>query len=216
MTKEEAKNRIEKLRELIEKYRYSYHVLDKSLVSDAVNDSLKHELQELEDQFPDLITPDSPTQRIGGEPLDKFQKVTHTRPMLSLTDAFSFEELGEWEKRNKKIEKREFDFFAELKIDGLAVSLIYENGIFVRGATRGDGRVGEDITQNLKTIESIPLKLSKSISYEVRGEVYLPIKIFEELNKKYHKEGKALLANPRNAAAGSIRQLDPEILPFMT
>jgi len=235
MTKEEAKQRTEKLKELIEKYRYSYHVLDKSEVSDAVNDSLKHELQELENQFPEFITPDSPTQRVGGKPLEKFQKVRHQYPMLSLTDAFSFDELKEWETRNSKIEPLRFSYFAELKIDGLAVSLIYENGIFVRGATRGDGRVGEDVTQNLKTIETIPLNLKLHATrsgqnsnlplgmqmtnqnakwperIEVRGEVYLPIKTFEELNKKYKKEGKALLANPRNAAAGSIRQLDSKI-----
>jgi len=211
MNKEQAKQRIEKLRELIEKYRYSYHVFDKSLVSDAINDSLKHELQELENKFPDLVTPDSPTQRIGGKPLDKFQKVTHLRPMLSLTDAFSFKEMGEWEKRNKKMVNEKYDYFAELKIDGLAVSLIYENGIFIRGATRGDGKVGEEVTQNLKTVEAIPLKLSKPISCEVRGEVYMPIDVFNDLNKKYQKEGKPLLANPRNAAAGSIRQLDPKI-----
>lgn len=211
MIEKQAKQRIKKLRELIEKYRYSYHVLDKSEVSDEVNDSLKHELQELENQYPEFITPDSPTQRVGGKPLDKFQKVTHEYPMLSLTDAFSFDELKDWETRNSKIRPARSGYFAELKIDGLAVSLIYENGIFVRGATRGDGRVGEDVTQNLKTIESIPLKLSKSTSCEVRGEAYLPIKTFEELNEKYKKEGKALLANPRNAAAGSIRQLDSKI-----
>ena len=228
MTKEEAKNRIEKLRELIERYRYSYHVLDKSEVSDEVNDSLKHELQELENQYPDLITPDSPTQRVGGKPLDKFTKVMHQYPMLSLTDAFSFDELKDWETRNSKIRPARSGYFAELKIDGLAVSLIYENGIFTRGATRGDGKVGEDVTNNLKTIESIPLRLNskfeirnqKQISnskfqipnrIEVRGEVYLPIETFKKLNIKYKKEGKALLANPRNAAAGSIRQLDSKI-----
>lgn len=214
MEKDEARSRIKRLKDLIEQYRYSYHVLDKSLVSDAVNDSLKHELQELENQFPDLVTADSPTQRIGGIPLEKFTKVTHQYPMLSLLDAFSFGELGDWEARNKKIENVNFDYFAELKIDGLAVSLIYENGKFIRGATRGDGRVGEDVTQNLKTIEAIPLKLTADrlpTTVEVRGEVYLPIKTFEDLNKKYKIEGKALLANPRNAAAGSIRQLDPKL-----
>jgi len=224
MTKEEAKLRIEKLRELIEKYRYSYHVLDKSLVSDEVNDSLKHELQEIENQFSELVTPDSPTQRVGGKPLDKFSKVTHQYPMLSLTDAFSAEEMKEWESRNKKYLEQNFNtsqygsfgYFVELKIDGLAVSLIYENGIFTRGATRGDGRVGEDVTQNLKTIESIPLKLKQTdyrlpTTVEIRGEVYMPIETFKKLNIKYKKEGKALLANPRNAAAGSIRQLDSKI-----
>ncbi|KKQ18272.1 MAG: ligase protein [Berkelbacteria bacterium GW2011_GWA1_36_9] len=160
MTKEQTKLRIEKLRDLIEKYRYAYHVLDKSLVSDAVNDSLKNELEELENKFPEFVTPDSPTQRVGGEPLDKFQKVSHTQPMLSLTDAFSFEEMNDWQTRNKKISNVDFDYFCELKMDGLAVSLIYENGLFARGATRGDGKVGEDVTGNLKTIEAIPLKLN--------------------------------------------------------
>lgn len=212
MEKKDAKERIEKLKELIERYRYSYHVLDKSMVSDEVNDSLKHELQDIENEYPDLITPDSPTQRVGGKPLDKFQKVNHQIPMLSLTDAFSFQELKEWEKRNLKIENSNYDYFAELKMDGLAVSLIYENGIFVRGATRGDGKIGEDVTQNLRTIESIPLNIDAAAAkIEIRGEIYLPLKTFEILNKKYQKEGKALLANPRNAAAGSIRQLDPKI-----
>lgn len=217
MTREKAKERIEKLKVLIERYRYAYHVEDKSLVSDAVNDSLKHELQDLENKFPEFITLDSPTQRVGGEPLDKFNKVTHEYPMLSLTDAFSFDELKEWEERNKKIANESYNYFAELKIDGLAVSLIYENGNFVRGATRGDGKIGEDVTQNLKTIEAIPLKLAtrnKQLTtgrIEVRGEAYMPKGIFEKLNIQYKKEGKQLLANPRNAAAGSIRQLDPKI-----
>lgn len=217
MTKKEANERIEKLKELIEKYRYSYHVLDKSEVSAEVNDSLKHELQELESQFPDLITSDSPTQRVGGKPLEKFQKVTHETPMLSLVDAFSLDEVKEWQNRNQKIlsDTTDSGYFAEIKIDGLAVSLIYENNKFVRGATRGDGKVGEDVTQNLKTVEAIPLKVEsrkyKVESFEVRGEVYMPKKVFEELNKKYQKEGKAQLANPRNAAAGSIRQLNPKI-----
>lgn len=216
MNRNEAEQRIEKLKALIEKYRYSYHVLDKSEVSDEVNDSLKHELQELENQYPEFITPDSPTQRVGGKSLEKFAKVTHAQPMLSLTDAFSFDELEDWEARNFKIRPARSDYFAELKIDGLAVSLIYENGILVRGATRGDGRVGEEVTNNLKTIEAIPLRLnlksqSSNLKIEVRGEVYMPIEIFEKLNKKYKKEGKALLANPRNAAAGSIRQLDLKV-----
>ncbi len=220
LSKNEAKARIEKLKSLIEKYRYSYHVLDKSLATDAVNDSLKHELQELEEQYPELITPDSPTQRVGGKPLEKFKKVAHKTQMLSLTDAFSFEELEDWQKRNQKIIDDLYQYFAELKIDGLAVSLIYENGIFVRGATRGDGKTGEDVTQNLKTVEAIPLKLDTKgfrgqgaglRTIEVRGEVYMPIKTFEELNSGYKKKGMPILANPRNAAAGSIRQLNPKI-----
>jgi len=211
MTKQEAKERIKKLKELVERNRYAYHVLDKPLVSDAVDDSLKHELQEIEEEYPELITADSPTQRVGGKPLPKFTKVTHAQPMLSLTDAFSFNELKDWEKRNKKIDSQNYDYFAELKMDGLAVSLIYKNGIFTQGATRGDGKVGEDVTQNLRTIDAIPLKLSHDIDCEIRGEVFLPLKTFRELNEKYKKEGKAILANPRNAAAGSIRQLDPKI-----
>lgn len=211
MDKQEAKNRIEKLKELIEKYRYSYHVEDKSLVPDSVNDSLKHELQDLENQFPEFVTKDSPTQRVGGKPLDKFSKVTHSRPMLSLVDAFNRQELEDWETRNKKLVDEDYNYFAELKMDGLAVSLVYENGIFIRGATRGDGKIGEDVTQNLKTIESIPLKLSQDINIEVRGEAYMSLETFEELNTKYKKEGKALLANPRNGAAGSIRQLNSKI-----
>lgn len=215
MTSAQAKIRIQNLKKLIEKYRYAYHVLDKSLVSDAVNDSLKHELQELEDKFPQFITPDSPTQRVGGKPLEKFQKVTHSQPMLSLVDAFSFEELKDWEARNKKLINEKPDYFVEIKMDGLAVSLVYKSGIFTRGATRGDGKIGEDVTQNLKTIEAIPLRLTTNdkrlMTIEVRGEVFMPIKTFEELNKKYQKEAKAPLANPRNAAAGSIRQLDPKI-----
>ena len=211
MDKISAKSRIEKLKDLIEKYRYSYHVLDKSLVSDAVNDSLKHELQVLENQYPEFITVDSPTQRVGGQPLDKFQKVPHSQPMLSLVDAFSFDELNDWQVRNRKLSTENFDYFSELKMDGLAVSLIYEKGVLKKGATRGDGKVGEDVTLNLKTIEAIPLKLNQDISVEVRGEIFMPKQVFEDLNKKYLKDGKALLANPRNAAAGSIRQLDPKI-----
>lgn len=211
MEKDEAKNRIEKLKTLIEKYRYAYHVEDKSIVSDAVNDSLKHELQDLENQYPDLITADSPTQRVGGKPLDKFRKVTHDQPMLSLVDAFSMEELKDWQTRNGKLSEIKGGYFAELKIDGLAMSLIYRDGNFILGATRGDGKIGEDVTQNLKTIQAIPLKLSEPVSCEVRGEAYIPTKVFEKLNERYQKEGKATLANPRNAAAGSIRQLDSKI-----
>ncbi|MBI4709467.1 MAG: NAD-dependent DNA ligase LigA [Candidatus Portnoybacteria bacterium] len=236
MTKQEAKQRIEKLKEEINHHRYLYHVEDKLDISDAAFDSLKNELEELELKFPDLITPDSPTQRVGGEPLDKFKKVEHSSPMLSLNDAFGQDEIKAWEERIQKlIPRAKLDYFCELKMDGLAVSLVYENGILVYGATRGDGKIGEDVTQNLKTIEAIPLKLRepadselkkagfseaqikkilsavRSGKIEVRGEAIMTKKVFEELNKKYKKEGKALLANPRNGAAGSIRQLDPKI-----
>ena len=221
MNKQEAKKRIEKLRREINHHRYLYHVLDKIEISDAALDSLKNELEKLEQQHPDLITSDSPTQRVGGKALEKFRKVEHFLHMVSLHDAFSEEEMRDWEERIQKlVPGKKLDYYAELKMDGLAVSLIYENGIFVRGATRGDGKIGEDVTNNLKTIEAIPLKLElKTISnkplaisrIEVRGEVIMTKKVFEELNKKYKKEGKPLLANPRNAAAGSVRQLNPEI-----
>ena len=218
-----AKERIEKLRKLIDQYRYEYHVLDKPSVSDAVNDSLKHELQELENQFPDLVTPDSPTQRVGGEPLDKFKKVTHKTRMLSLIDAFSFDELKEWVERDKRtlgMSELKTDFFTELKMDGLAISLAYKNGDLSVGATRGDGTTGEDVTNNLKTIEAIPLHLRRDSKYYdkaskaelvVRGEVYMSKKAFESVNALQKKKGGALFANPRNAAAGSVRQLDSKI-----
>ncbi|MDD4271918.1 MAG: NAD-dependent DNA ligase LigA [Patescibacteria group bacterium] len=236
MNKLEIKKRIEKLRSEIEKYRYAYHVLDKSLISDAALDSLKNELEKLEREFPDLITSDSPTQRVGGAPLEKFEKVRHTAPMMSIFDAFSPLDMRDWEKRLKKIMPgQKFDYYAELKMDGLAVALIYEKGGFVLGATRGDGEIGEDVTQNLKTIEAIPLvlrrpekqelkniglseeaikKLYQAINngrLEARGEAIISTKVFAELNKLYKKQGRAELANPRNAAAGSIRQLDSKL-----
>lgn len=211
MDKEEARKRIEKLKEIVDKNRYAYHVLDKPIVSDGVDDSLKHELQELENKYPEFITPDSPTQRVGGEPLAKFQKITHERPMLSLNDAFSFQEIDDWQKRNKKIVNIDYDFFCELKMDGLAVSLVYEDGLLKYGATRGDGKIGEDVTQNLKTIAAIPLRIPEKKRVEIRGEAYMPVEVFNQLNNQYQKENKALLANPRNAAAGSIRQLDSKI-----
>ncbi len=238
MTKIEAKKRVEKLRELIDKYRYEYHVLDKPSVSDAVNDSLKHELFQLEQEFPDLITPDSPTQRVGGQPLDKFKKVPHVYPMLSMEDVFSFDELQDWENRILKIrEDKAVDYYAMLKIDGLAISLVYEDGQLKTAATRGDGKVGEDVTHNIRTIDSVPLVLrkpdegelrslkkefdlsnttieklrSRSGRLEIRGEVYMPKKAFEKMNKDRAKQGLETFANPRNVSAGSIRQLDPAI-----
>ncbi|MFH1671529.1 MAG: NAD-dependent DNA ligase LigA [Candidatus Portnoybacteria bacterium] len=215
MDKAEAKKRIVKLRKVINHHRYLYHVLDKPEISDAASDSLKHELFQLEEKFPDLITPDSPTQRIGGKPLDKFVKVRHKKPMLSLQDAFSEEEIKDWQKRLQKLVPWEkLDYFAELKIDGFAVSLTYDNGIFSKGATRGDGKTGEDVTQNLKTIESIPLRLNKEMGkkeIEIRGEVYMSSSIFEKINQERKRKGLSLYANPRNTAAGSIRQLNPKI-----
>jgi DNA ligase (NAD+) len=232
MGKEEAKKRIEKLKKVIRHHRYLYHVKDKQEISPEALDSLKHELYKLEQENPDLITPDSPTQRIGGKPLDKFEKVEHSSPMLSIEDIFSEEELYDWKKYLERlVPSKDFKYFCELKIDGFAVTLIYENGEFVKGATRGNGKIGENVTENLKTIESIPLKISlhdnfdsgfndieeelkmvlKKGKLEIRGEVYMNKSDFEEVNRKREKEGKDLYANPRNLAAGSIRQLDPKL-----
>jgi DNA ligase (NAD+) len=213
-SKSEAKSRIEKLKEAINRYRYEYHVLDSLSISEAALDALKHELKGLEDEHPDLITSDSPTQRVAGTALDKFRKIEHERPMLSMEDVFSFEELEEWAKRIAKLEEgRVPEFFSMLKIDGLAVSLQYEDGVLVSAATRGDGRVGEDVTHNIRTIESVPLRLLKEVKgkVEVRGEVYMPKKAFEKMNKAREKNGEETFANPRNVSAGSIRQLDPKI-----
>lgn len=216
MTKTEAKKRIGKLKEAINYHRYLYHVENRQEISEAALDSLKHELYQLEQAYPELITADSPTQRVAGKPLDEFEKVEHEVPMLSIEDVFSEKELRDWEDYLKRLAPGEkIDYFCEYKIDGFAVTLIYKNGILTKGATRGDGKVGEDVTQNLKTIESIPLALKPGFPgkpgfaslVEVRGEVYMSKDDFDRLNKglggKY--------ANPRNLAAGSIRQLDPKL-----
>ena len=221
MKKTEAKQRIEKLKEVISYHRYLYHVLNRQEISDAALDSLKHELYQLEERYPEFITPDSPTQRVAGEPLEGFVKVKHEVPMLSIEDVFSEKELLDWENYLKRLQpsRHPFEYFAELKIDGFAMALIYETGILKCGATRGDGKVGEDVTQNLKTIESIPLKLETrgpssgkiKKKIEVRGEVYMRKEAFEKVNQERKKKGEALYANPRNLAAGSIRQLDPKL-----
>lgn len=214
--KSAAKARIEKLKELINDYRYHYHVLDESIMSEAAADSLKHELSQLEEQYPEFITPDSPTQRVAGKPLDKFQKVTHASRMISLADVFSESEIRDWVARNYKLVDRgtEFTFFTDIKMDGLAMSLHYENGIFQQAVTRGDGLVGEDVTMNVKTIQNIPLKLNLENPpehLEVRGEVIIFKQDFEKLNQMQTKLGEKPFANPRNLAAGTIRQLDPRI-----
>ncbi len=223
MNEAQAKNRITKLQEQIEDLRYRYHVLDDPEVTDEIYDSLTRELRSIEEQFPKLKDPNSPTNRVAGKALDKFVKVQHAVRMLSLNDVFSEEELAAWETRIKKLlpasaaGKNDLEYYAELKLDGLAVSLIYENGVFVRGATRGDGFVGEDITQNLRTIRSIPLKLrtGKGIPtpkiLEVRGEAVMRKAVLAELNKVQAAAGKPLFANTRNAAAGSLRQLDANL-----
>ena len=216
-SKQEAKERIEKLKKVIDKYRYSRLVWDKELVEESVEDALKKELFDLEQQWPDLVTPDSPSQRAGYKPLEKFAKVKHQERMLSFNDAFDEKDMQEWLERVKRLDPRaaEEGFYCELKIDGLAIELIYENGLFKTGSTRGDGVVGEDITQNLKTIEAIPLKLetrnSKLKTIVVRGEVFVPQKEFARINKERGEQEIALYANPRNLAAGSVRQLDPAV-----
>ncbi len=214
MKKNEAEARIAKLRELINDYRYHYHVLDESIMSEAAADSLKHELSLLEEEYPDLITPDSPTQRVAGRPLDKFTKVRHEKRMISLADVFSEEEIREWIIRNEKLipDGKIHEFFTDIKMDGLACSLKYKDGLFVQAVTRGDGLVGEDVTLNVKTIQNIPLKLDTGFSeVEVRGEIVIFKKDFAELNREQRKKGEVEFANPRNLAAGSIRQLDARI-----
>lgn len=226
MDKQAAKKRAEKLRDEINALRYRYHVLDDPTVSDEIYDSLTRELRELENKFPELLTPDSPTQRVGGKALDKFKKVQHKTRMLSLNDAFSDEELLEWQKRIRRLEPHlQWSYFAELKFDGLAISLTFQDGVLVTAATRGDGLTGEDVTENIKTIEAAPLRLNLELKHTgkfaselkerlqtalkkkteivVRGEVLISKKAFAKLSKTF--------ANPRNAAAGSIRQLDPKI-----
>jgi len=218
MTEQDAKNRIDKLIKEINYHRYLYHVLDRQEISDGALDSLKRELEQLEKQFPKLRKIDSPSQRVSGKPLSKFVKVKHSKKVLSLADAFSREDIEDWRERNEKILGVKIkDYFAELKLDGLTVVLTYKDGVFWRGATRGDGEVGEDVTNNLKTIDSIPLTL-RSIKgktlpkiVEVRGEVVMGKYIFAKLNKQQSKGGQILFANPRNVAAGSIRQLDPSV-----
>lgn len=240
MTKNDVKKRIEKLKSEINKYRYAYHVLDEMIISDSALDSLKKELFDLEQQYPKFITPDSPTQRIGGVPLKEFKKVKHDILMLSFNDTFSETDMTDWlervenylgykiEERAKKINK----FYCELKIDGLAIELVYEDGILVQGSTRGDGIFGENITQNLKTIDAIPLKILEPSEVEknikhlgliaknyntsprrlvVRGEVFISKKEFERVNKEQAKKNEKIFANPRNMAAGSVRQLDSKI-----
>ncbi|MGC5326222.1 NAD-dependent DNA ligase LigA [Brevibacillus sp. SYSU BS000544] len=212
MERLDAEKRISELRKQIERHNRLYYIEDKPEISDQEWDQLMRELQGLEDLFPDLVTPDSPTQRVGGSALPHFEKVEHRTPMLSLGNAFGEEDLRDFDRRVRQgVGKEEVRYVCELKIDGLAVSLRYEDGMFVTGATRGDGQIGEDITQNLKTIRSVPLRLERPLSLEVRGEAFMPKRAFEKLNKEREERGEALFANPRNSAAGSLRQLDPKI-----
>ena len=212
MNLQEAMLRAEQLREKIRYNSRLYYENDAPEISDYEYDMMFRELQDIEAEFPELQTPDSPTVRVGGKALDRFEKHTHTVRMGSLTDVFSYEELNDFTDRMAEELGTEVEYSVEPKIDGLSVSLIYRDGIFVKGATRGDGEVGEDVTENLKTIKSIPLRLTEALPYLcVRGEVYMPKKVFYELNEAREAAGQQLFANPRNAAAGSLRQLDPKI-----
>ena len=215
MKKEEIKNRIKKLKEVINHHRYLYHVLDKQEISDSALDSFKKELFDLEQENPEFITNDSPTQRVGGQPLKDFKKAKHPQKMLSFNDGFSEKDMQDWQTRFLKLltekEKNEINYYCELKIDGLAIELIYENGFLQTGSTRGDGTIGEDITQNLKTVEAIPLAIKEKKQVIVRGEVFITKNDFERINKMQQEKGLPVYANPRNIAAGSIRQLDPKI-----
>lgn len=233
----EVKQRVEELRQLLQKASYAYYVLDNPIMEDAVYDQLYRELQQLESQYPQLITPDSPTARVGEKPATQFTSVRHNIPLYSLENAFNVEELQAWEQRWRRhlptgIVLEEHDskvkqskakenpsltplYVCELKIDGSAIALTYENGVLVRGATRGDGITGEDITPNVRTIRSIPLRLqleNPPRRVEVRGEAFLPLEVFEQINQERLQNGEALFANPRNAAAGTLRQLDPRIV----
>lgn len=211
------KERLNKLKELLEKHRHLYHVLDTPEISDEAYDSLMKELEQIEAKHPELITPDSPTQRVGGEPLKEFGKVTHAHQQWSFDDVFDLKELKKWEEKVKNfmakagVADEKLSYNCELKIDGLKIILTYENGKLIRGATRGDGVIGEDVTHNIKTIQSIPIKLTQNVGITVVGEVWLSKKNLKKINKEREKLGEPIYANTRNLAAGSLRQLDPKI-----
>ena len=218
MDRHQAEARVRELRREIERHNHLYYILDRPEITDAEYDTLYRKLVKLEEEFPELVTADSPTQRVGGKPLEKFGQVTHRIPMLSLENAFNEEDMGEFDERIKRFlglaAGKEIDYVCEPKMDGLAVELVYEKGEFTVGATRGDGVTGEDVTQNLRTVKAIPLRLAASHPprlLEVRGEVFLPLASFQKLNAEREEAGEPTFANPRNAAAGSIRQLDSRI-----
>lgn len=217
----DAIERAAKLRELINDYRYHYHVLDDSTMSESAADSLKHELSQLEEKYPELVTPDSPTQRVAGQALDKFVKVTHRVRMISLQDVFNREEVEAWVARmDKLLPGKKHEFIADIKMDGLACALVFEDGTLVQAITRGDSRVGEDVTMNVRTIQNVPLRLRANQKYahllrgrtEIRGEIVMYKDDFDALNKKREAEGQPTFKNPRNLAAGTIRQLDPKLV----
>lgn len=221
MIPNDIKQRVDKLRQLINDYRYNYHVLDKSIMSEAAADSLKHELSQLEEQYPEVITPDSPTQRVAGRALDKFNKVRHQTRMISLADVFDQDEVAAWVERMKRaLPAVSSEYLCDIKMDGLACSLVYQDGILVQAVTRGDGLVGEDVTTNVRTINNVPLRLRNDKSFtnflvgrtEIRGEIVMYKSEFYSLNQKRQQANKPLFKNPRNLAAGTIRQLDPKLV----
>ncbi|HLQ72588.1 MAG TPA: NAD-dependent DNA ligase LigA [Bacillota bacterium] len=211
LTKEQAKEKIKEYTDTLNRYGHEYYVLDQPTVPDVTYDKMLRELQLLEEEYPALVLADSPTQRVGGEPLEHFEKVEHIEAMYSLGNAFNNEELREFDQRIKRIIGESVEYVCELKLDGLAISLTYENGWLIRGATRGDGSIGEEITSNLRTIRSVPLSVEETGMFEIRGEAFMPQQSFITLNKEREQNDKQLFANPRNAAAGSLRQLDPQI-----
>jgi len=209
---------IEKLRDEIRRHDELYYVNDSPEISDREYDLLLEKLQQLEEANPELITPDSPTQRIGGRPAEGFPEVVHTRPMMSLDNSYNIDELRAFDERCERLaDGRPLEYVAELKIDGLSLSLQYEDGVLTRGVTRGDGRIGEEVTQNARTIRSVPLRLKSQAKridgpLEVRGEVFIPLDVFQKTNAEREEAGEPRFANPRNAAAGAIRQLDPKLV----
>jgi len=218
---QEARERVEKLRVAINDYRYHYHVLDESTMSEAAADSLKHELSQLEMEYPELVTPDSPTQRVAGKALDKFTKVTHRTRMISLADVFDDEEIAAWiERMQKALPDVSSEYLCDIKMDGLACSLVYQDGVLQQAVTRGDGLVGEDVTMNVRTIKNVPLRLRENQKFaaflrgrtEIRGEIVMYKQDFTRLNEQREKAGEPLFKNPRNLAAGTIRQLDPQLV----
>jgi len=214
-----VKQRVQELRQLLQQASYAYYVLDSPIMEDAVYDRLYRELQQLETEYPEIVTPDSPTQRVGEKPATQFTSVRHNIPLYSLENAFNVDELQGWDRRWRRQAPNidAVEYVCELKIDGNALALTYENGVLVRGVTRGDGVTGEDITQNVRTIRSIPLRLNveglENVErVEVRGETFLPLEVFKQINSQRLAAGEQLFANPRNATAGTLRQLDSRIV----
>ena len=213
----DSEKKIETLREKIRHHEYLYYVLDQPEITDAEFDTLMQQLKDLEAEHPGLITPDSPTQRVGGKPREGFVKVPHSSPMLSLDNTYNEEELRDWERRVHELSgRKDVDYVCELKLDGMSLALIYEDGKLVRGITRGDGSIGEDVTLNVRTVRSVPLSISKEklkkagipVNFEVRGELLMPTAAFKKVNEERERKGLATFANPRNFTAGTVRQLD--------